>query len=39
MSAMGFNPFRPHDRDLLDIAMVAAIVLVVVVLVLWAISS
>jgi hypothetical protein len=39
MTAMGFNPFRRHDRDVLDIAMVAGVVLVVVALVLWAISG
>jgi hypothetical protein len=36
---VGFNPFRPHDKDPIDVAMVAGIVLVVVVLVLWAISG
>jgi hypothetical protein len=39
MSAMGFNPFRSHDRDLVDIAMVAGMVLVIAALVLWAISG
>ncbi len=39
MIPMGFNPFRSHDRDFIDLAMVAGIVLAAAALVLWAISG
>jgi hypothetical protein len=34
---MGFNPFRPQNRDAVDVVMVAGTILVAVGLVLWAI--
>jgi hypothetical protein len=36
MRAMGFNPFRPQRRDVVDIVMVAGTLLAAVALVLWA---
>ncbi len=38
-AAMGFNPFRPQRKDLLDVAMVAGTILLAVALVLWAALS
>jgi hypothetical protein len=38
-AAMGFNPFRPQRRGVLDIAMVAGTILLAVALVLWAALS
>ncbi len=34
---MGFNPFRPGGRDMVDVAMVAGALAITVALVLWAI--
>lgn len=34
---MGFNPFRPHERNFADIAMVAGAVALTLLVVLWAI--
>ena len=39
MPAMGFNPFRPQRKDVVEIAMVAATLAATVVLVLWAVLS
>jgi len=36
---MGFNPFRPQRKDLVDVMMVVGTLLVAVALVLWAILS
>ncbi len=33
---MGFNPFRPQRKDVVDIVMVVGTILVAVALVLWA---
>jgi hypothetical protein len=33
---MGFNPFREHRRSPVDLVLLAAALLIVVVLVLWA---
>ena len=39
MPAMGFNPFRPQRNDVVELAMVAATLVVTVALVLWAVLS
>ena len=36
ITAMGFNPFRPHERDPADIAMVVGAVLLTVGVLAWA---
>jgi hypothetical protein len=36
---MGFNPFRPQRRDLVDIAMVIGTLLIAGALVLWAVQG
>jgi hypothetical protein len=36
---MGFNPFRPQRRDVVDLVMVAATTVAAIVLVLWAVLS
>jgi hypothetical protein len=36
---MGFNPFRPQRRGLIDIVMVAGTLLVAAALVLWALTG
>lgn len=36
---MGFNPFRPQRKDVVEIVMVAATIAVTVALVMWAALS
>lgn len=36
MPRVGFNPFRPHRANAIDIALVIGVVVVAIALVLWA---
>lgn len=36
---MGFNPFRQHEKTLVDIVMVVAAILAMLALIAWAIFS